>query len=230
MGVLDDQASTSVVDSLLQRLSDHSSPLNQPDGVKLAASGELRGSNPGLPNDNSSNGSVPITPGTEEFVVTPSTEPETQPVVIDAVDLRRLKNELEDARNEVARMNQELHTTHQIKSTFDHAIGQSSEADYYYKGDVTEQTISHLQSKFNASTRPGFGRQESWPTQDDVASEKSDAKSFNGQAIWGNAVRQQQYPPMNGWGASMQQQNLGPIQVCASTSRYTTLWSRPVRL
>lgn len=95
-----------------------------------------------------------MTPATDEF-------PDAQAIIVDAVELQRLKSELQEARNEVARMNQELHTTHHIKSTFD-AISQSSEPDYYYKGDVTEQTISQLQNRFNASTRPGCGRQDSW--------------------------------------------------------------------
>jgi hypothetical protein len=104
-------------------------------------------------------------------------------------------------------MNQELHTTHLTKSTLDH-IGQSSEADYnHYNGDVTEQTISQLQNRFNASTRSGR------PLQEDALSEKSDTKSFGtGPAIWGNGARQppamnnntpmgQQYPAtMTAWG------------------------------
>ncbi|KAF2730524.1 ARM repeat-containing protein [Polyplosphaeria fusca] len=123
--------------------------------------------------DSSSTESVPITPATAEFTVTPTTEPDTNGVVVNAGELLKLKQELEDARNEVARMNQELHTTHLTKSTLDHAIGQPSEPAYnYYKGEVSEQTISQLQNKFNASTRPSFGRQESWP-QDDNLSEKS---------------------------------------------------------
>jgi hypothetical protein len=139
--------------------------------------------------------------------MTPTTDPDS--VVVDVSDLQKLKSELEHARNEVARMNQELHTTHLTKSTLDH-IGQSSETDYnYYNGDVTEQTISQLQNKFNASTRTNYSR----PLQEDTFSEKSDTKSFGtGQAIWGNGARQptavnnnapmgQQYPAaMNAWG------------------------------
>jgi hypothetical protein len=191
------------VDSLLQRLSEHSSsPLTNVDS-----------SNPGQRNqyDHSSNGSVPITPATDEFH-------DTQAIVFDAIELQRLRAELQEARSEVARMNQELHTTHQIKSTFDHAMGQGSEAEYYYKGEISEQTISQLQNRFNASTRPNVGRQESWSlAPEDSLSERGDIKSF-GQAIWGNGARPAQYPVVtNTWGVSVNAntQDLGhsPVRV-----------------
>ncbi|KAF2121253.1 armadillo-type protein [Lophiotrema nucula] len=205
----EDQAS--VVDSLLQRLSEHSSPYDQKNG-KTASVAEMENAkhNGTKDFDNSSNESVPITPATDNFVATPTTEPDSHPIVVDSAELHQLKRELENARNEVHRMNQELHTTHLTKSTLDQTVGQSSEADYnYYKGEVTEQTISQLQSKFNASTRPGYGRQESWPLPEDALSDKSDnvsTKGFAGQAIWGNGMRQptgmtasigQQYPNSN---------------------------------
>jgi len=168
---------------------------------------------------------------------------ESGSTVVEVSELMKLKSELEDARSEVIRVNQLLHTNHLTKSTPDH-ISQPSEADYnYLKGDVTEQTISQLQSKFNASTRPKYGRHESWPLQEDAPSEKSDSKPFgNGQAIWGNGIRQpaiinnnaavgQQYPNvLNSWGndssrsffgnnMSMNAQSFGPIQ---SQSRPST--------
>ncbi|KAF2182802.1 ARM repeat-containing protein [Zopfia rhizophila CBS 207.26] len=209
---------TSVVDELMQRLSEHPAA-HQHSNNKMIVAGDMENGNlnpPAKDYDTSSSGSVPITPATDKFTTTPTTEPDAHPVLVDATELQKLKKELEDARNEVARMNQELHTTHLTKSTLDHAIGQSSEADYnYYKGDVTEQTISQLQNKFNASTRPNFCRQESWPLQEDTLSDKSDSLStkpfVNGQTIWANGARQQavlnnnaqmgqQYPPaMNNW-------------------------------
>jgi hypothetical protein len=181
------------VDSLLQRLSEESSsPL---EGAKTSSTAPKE-------YENSSNGSVPITPATDTFSDTV--------VVIDAGELQRLKSELAESKNVVARMNHELQSTHQIKSTFDQAIGQSSDTDYYFKGDVSEQTISQLQNKFNASTRlPAVTRQESWPSQEDHQSEKGDVKPF-GQAIWNNGARQSQYG--NGWGMNMSTQDFGPVQ------------------
>ncbi|KAF2660251.1 ARM repeat-containing protein [Lophiostoma macrostomum CBS 122681] len=187
----------SVVDSLLQRLSEQSPT----ELRKLGVTNEYDNSS------NGSHGSVPITPATEEFSPTPNTEPDSA-VVVNAAMLQKLQTELAEARSEVVRMNEELHTTHQIKSTFDHAISQTETADYY-KGDVTEQTISQLQNKLNASTRPAYGRHDSW--QDDTLSEKSDTKPFD-QGIWGNGARQPYAPPMNGWGANTNAHGFGPIQ------------------
>ncbi|PSN67819.1 ARM repeat-containing protein [Corynespora cassiicola Philippines] len=131
---LDEQDEPSVVDTLLQRLSEQSAPHEVYE---------------------SSTSSNPITPATtDEFIRTPSTDMDT--VLIDATELKKMRAELIEARNEVARMNQELHTNHVTKSTLDH-LGQSSEADYNYVDDITEQTITQLQNKFNASTRSTYG-------------------------------------------------------------------------
>ncbi|KAF2688754.1 ARM repeat-containing protein [Lentithecium fluviatile CBS 122367] len=124
----------SVVDSLLQRLNERSSPQDQ---------------------YGSSNGSIPITPATDEFKPsTPMTEPDA--VVVGLSEFQKLKNELQHAKNEVARMNQEIHSTHVARSTVEH-LGQASEADYAYTDDVSEHTLTQLQNKFNAATRTGYG-------------------------------------------------------------------------
>ncbi|PVH94720.1 ARM repeat-containing protein [Periconia macrospinosa] len=124
----------SIVDSLLQRLNERSSPDN--------AYG-------------SSNGSFPITPATDEHARnTPTTEPES--VVVAAADLKKLQAELQEARSEVARIGQELHSSHVAKSTVDH-LGQVSDTDYNYNDEITEQTISQLQKNFNAANRSGLG-------------------------------------------------------------------------
>lgn len=132
------------MDSLLQRLNDRSSPLDA---------------------YNSSSGSIPITPATEEFASTPGTDVHPSLLVVDASELEKLKLELRDARNEVNRMNQEIHSQHVARSTMEH-LSQSSEADYSYTGDVTEQTLTQLQNKFNASTRTasGWGNEPARPS------------------------------------------------------------------
>ena len=123
-----------LVDTLLQRLNERSSPH------------DLFGS--------SSNGSFPLTPATDEYMTgTPNTE--SGPTFVDSAELRKLKAELNEARNEVARMNQELHSTHVAKSTVEH-LSQSSEADYAYSEEVTEQTLAQLQNKFNAASRTSY--------------------------------------------------------------------------
>ncbi|KAF2742165.1 ARM repeat-containing protein [Sporormia fimetaria CBS 119925] len=182
----------SVMDTLLQHIEQATSPHNtgSSNTGSNATSKEY---------ENSSNNSVPITPATDEFA--------DSVVVIPAAELQRLKAELQEKTDEVARTQQELHTTHQLKSTFEHAVGQSTDTDYYYKGEVTEQAISQLQNRFNASTRPMFGRQDTWPLPDDEVSEKGEVKPF-GQAIWNNGNRQYH----NGWGAGMNTQGFGSLQ------------------
>ncbi|KAF2854975.1 ARM repeat-containing protein [Plenodomus tracheiphilus IPT5] len=128
---MDAHEESAVMDSLLQRLNGRSSP---PETY------------------NSSSGSVPITPATDEFALTPSTELDASLLLVEASELQKLKLELQDARNEVDRMNQEMHSQHVARSTMEH-LSQSSEADYSFQGDVTEQTLTQLQNKFNASTR-----------------------------------------------------------------------------
>ncbi|OCK80275.1 ARM repeat-containing protein [Lepidopterella palustris CBS 459.81] len=213
--------SESIMDSLMARLSEQSTLLNKQ--AKVMAGTDLDNSNnlnpPAGDYDTSSSGSVPITPASDKFITTPTTDPDMSSVMSDPVELLRLKQELEAAKNKIARMDQELHASRITKSTLDQAMGTPSEADYHhYKGDITEQTISKLQSALNASTRPNAGRQESWPPQEDTRSETSEALStapFNrGQAIWGSGMRPgfglsvpppmpQQYPvPTNSWTAN----------------------------
>lgn len=76
-------------------------------------------------------------------------------IVVDANDYQKIKQELQEARNEINRMNQEMHSQQVARATMDH-LTQSSESDYSYAGDVTEQTLTQLQNKFNATTRASF--------------------------------------------------------------------------
>lgn len=131
------------MDSLLQRLNGRSSPPDQ---------------------YNSSNGSVPITPATDEFASTPPSSLDNSVLLVDAFELQKLKAELEEAKSEVHRMNQEMHSHQVARSTMDH-LSQASDTDYNYAGDVTEQTLTQLQNKFNASTRNlSWGNESARPT------------------------------------------------------------------
>src|SRR3954463_9419641 len=90
---------SAVMDSLMQRLNGHSPPLDP---------------------YSSSSGSVPITPATDEFASTPPTEIDNSIVLVEAGDLQKLKLELQEARNEVNRVNQEMHSQHVARSTMEH--------------------------------------------------------------------------------------------------------------
>ena len=91
-------------------------------------------------------------------------------------ELLRLKQELLAANSKIALQEQELAQTRVIKHTLDQALGPPSEADFSGR-EITEQTLSHLQSAFNASN-PTYGSfQDSWSTQEDSQSDVSDALS-----------------------------------------------------
>ena len=91
-------------------------------------------------------------------------------------ELLRLKQELLAANSKIALQEQELAHTRVIKHTLDQALGPPSEADFGGR-EITEQTIAHLQSAFNASNHP-FGQfQDAWNAQDDSQSDISDALS-----------------------------------------------------
>ncbi|USP80842.1 hypothetical protein yc1106_08116 [Curvularia clavata] len=128
----DEQA---VVDAMLLRFNRHSPP-NDPY--------------------NSASGSMSMTPTTEDYASTPPTEMDNSVVLVEAVELQKLKLELQEARNEVNRVNQEMHSQNVARSTMEH-LSQSSEADHGYPEEVTEQTLASLQSRFNASTRSNYG-------------------------------------------------------------------------
>jgi len=95
------------------------------------------------------------------------------------VELVRLQQQLLAAKSKIALQEQELAQTRVIKHTLDQALGPPSEADFGGR-EITEQTISHLQSAFNASN-PAFGQfQDAWNSQEDSQSDISDALSAGG--------------------------------------------------
>ncbi|KAJ5635444.1 uncharacterized protein N7484_008757 [Penicillium longicatenatum] len=95
------------------------------------------------------------------------------------VELVQLQQQLLAANSKIALQEQELAQTRVIKHTLDQALGPPSEADFGGR-EITEQTISHLQSAFNASN-PAFGQfQDTWNSQEDSQSDISDALSAEG--------------------------------------------------
>lgn len=102
-------------------------------------------------------------------------------ILVDATELQKLRAELQDAKNEVTRMNQEMHSHLVARSTMDH-LSQSSEADYSYAGEVTEQTLAQLQNNFNASTRvnDGWGNE---PSRSAFGVNNSFGSQYQGQVV-----------------------------------------------
>ncbi|KAF9883032.1 hypothetical protein FE257_004315 [Aspergillus nanangensis] len=94
----------------------------------------------------------------------------------DTSEVFRLKQELLAANSKIALQEQELAQTRVIKHTLDQALGPPSESDFTGR-EFTDQTISSLQSAFNASN-PSFNQdQDGWNAQDDFQSDISDALS-----------------------------------------------------
>ena len=108
---------------------------------------------------------------------------------IDATEMMRVKQELEAAKSVINRQEQELAETRTLKQTIDQAMGPPSEVDFGAAADVSETTIGHLQSAFNASARP-FTSQASvsgaWAGQDDHRQDYGRVAS--GRGIWNNAT------------------------------------------
>jgi hypothetical protein len=110
-------------------------------------------------------GSLPITPVTDGYNISPPLMTSSDPsVLISAMELMNMKGELKAAKDEIARLNQESHSHHVARSTIEH-LGQGSEADYGCFGEVTEQTLAQLQNNFNASTRPSYAASNSFGSQ-----------------------------------------------------------------
>ncbi|KIW57974.1 hypothetical protein PV05_02528 [Exophiala xenobiotica] len=139
--------------------------------------------------DDRSSGSGICVPTTESFG---GAKPATQPAVgkVDLAEMMRVKQELEAAKSVISRQEQELAETRSLKHTMDQAMGPPSEADFGTPNDITEQTIGHLQSAFNASARPFTSRNDTWVAQEAQRQEHADAVSTanfgRGRGIWNN--------------------------------------------
>ena len=142
-----------------------------------------------------SSGSDLFTPATESFdALSAGDTSEAAAARADAEEILRVKQELAAAKSVITRQEQELSETRNLKHTMDQAIGPPSEVDFGNRTDITEQTISHLQSAFNASARPFTSRNNSsWHPQEDSRSDNSDALSAGSynraRGIWNHTTQ-----------------------------------------
>ncbi|KIV92840.1 hypothetical protein PV10_04104 [Exophiala mesophila] len=110
----------------------------------------------------------------------------------DAAEIARVKQELEDARSLISRQAQELAETRTLKQTMDQAMGPPSEiGDTGSCNEISEHTIGHLQSTFNASAHPFTSNADHWPMHGNVQvhQELSEPLAGNfgrGRGIWQN--------------------------------------------
>lgn len=128
-----------------------------------------------------------VTPATTAPALTLTETTNPYPQEDRTVELLRLRQELLAANSKIAIQEQELAQTRVIKHTLDQALGPPSEADFGSR-EITEQTISHLQNAFNASSSAFTQFQDAWGAQDDSQSDVSDPLSTGAynrsRALW----------------------------------------------
>ena len=194
-----DEMQPGSMDSLLAKLSEQQALL-----AKQKATLPTKGHDESHTKEGSSASSTLLTPASESFSHTNTAnaaKDEDDKLHIEASEMARLKKELDDAKDQIARQKQELDQTRVIKHTFDQAMGPPSEVALSPKTDVTEPT-----NVFMTSNRPLGTVQGHWRNED-ARSDGSDVVSpFNAvPSAWSGSSR----PNFNatlqsdsGWGQS----------------------------
>jgi hypothetical protein len=147
-------------------------------------------------NEDRSSASEPFTPATDSFDVISRGDPqEPEYNHLDIQEMVRVKQELAAAKSVINRQEQELAESRNLKHTIDQAIGPASEVDFGNRGEMTEDTIHHLQGAFNATARP-FTARADWHPNEDTRSDNSETLSAGGynrgRGIW-NGTNQPAY-------------------------------------
>ncbi|MCJ1424169.1 hypothetical protein MMC29_002056 [Sticta canariensis] len=193
------------MNDLLAKLSEQQILLEkQKNALTPASDQEVQGQN-----GDSSSSSVLLTPGTERFSVTESTDgnDDDETLKLDVEEMARLKKELDAAKDQIARQKQELDQTRGNIHTLGQATSSSSHRDLSVNNDAGERPLTTGVASFNGGGRPIGLRPEHWPMNEDARSDSSDAMSpsaFNtAQNMWSASTR----PTFNtGASASVNQQ------------------------
>lgn len=222
------------MDSLLAKLSEQQALLTKQKTILLS-----KGDDESHRNEGSSASSALLTPASESFSYTNTAntaKDEDDTLSIEASEMARLKKELDDAKNQIARQKQELDQTRVIKHTFDQAMGPPSEVALSPRTDVTDPT-----SAFMTSNRPIGTVQGNWRNED-ARSDGSDVVGpFNAVPnAWSGSSRPSfnaAIQPDSGWGQpgprSWGQRALGntlppPVLVSQQPSMQQRNYSVPV--
>ncbi|RMD40059.1 hypothetical protein DV735_g5080, partial [Chaetothyriales sp. CBS 134920] len=169
------------IEKILSSLNEQTRALNAQE-KELRANSKVSGNH--RPSDEMA-GFATHTPATKGYTgVVHTNSRGSEPAKVDTSEMRRIKKELEAAKSVISRQEQELAETRNLKHTMDQAIGSSSELDFGAHGDISEQTIGHLQSAFNASARPFTSRSSAWRSGDDSLSEFSVGSFPGARGIW----------------------------------------------
>lgn len=170
------------LNKLLTNLNGHNTVLKK-QGLDLKDESDSDGPKDG----DRSSGSELFTPATESFdVISAGDQGE-------AAEILRVKQELAAAKSMISRQEQELAETRKLKHTMDQAMGPPSEADFSHHDDLTDRTINHLHSAFNAAARPFTSQSDPWNPQEDTRSDNSDPMSAGGynrgRGFWNNPTQ-----------------------------------------
>ena len=168
------------LEKLLTNFSDPNKALKKKDSTDGAAAEPKKAS------DHSSGSDQATTDSYGMVSCTGSQESDaTKP---DSAEILRMKQELEAAKSVISRQEQELAESRTLKHTMDQAMGPASEIDFGGPNEISQSTIGHLQSAFNATARPFTARTTGWRSQDDSRSDQSDfsAGSYPPRGIWNN--------------------------------------------
>ena len=191
MPITKNDMSPESMNNLLAKLSEQQILLEkQKNALTPAMDQEAQGHN-----GDSSSSSVLLTPATERFSVTESVDEENDDdtLKLDAVEMARLKKELDAAKDQIARQKQELDQTRGNGFALGRTGTSSSNRDLNTKIDASERPSTSGAASFNAGVRPIGTRHDHWPLTEDARSDSSDAMSprvFNTtQNMWSASSR-----------------------------------------
>ena len=96
----------------------------------------------------------------------------------DAAEMLRVRQELAAAKSVINRQEKELAESRTIQHTMDKSMGPNSDADFSARRDVTDSSIGHMQSAFNATARPFTARNNTWMATEETRSDNTDSFSI----------------------------------------------------
>ncbi len=126
-----------------------------------------------------------LTPATETFARSNTGSEQGRTARAEAAEMARLKKELDDAKNQIARQKQELDQSRVIKHTFDQAMGPPSDA-------ALSPPVEHFNNSYPANSR------QAWGPLDDARSEVSEYKLPTN--LWSSNRARDTLQPDTSWG------------------------------
>lgn len=192
----EDEMEPGSMDSLLAKLSEQQALLAKQKTILPKGDDESQAK------EGSSASSTLLTPASESFSYANTAniaKDQDDTLRIEGSEMARLKKELDEAKDQIARQKQELDQTRVIKHTFDQAMGPPSEVALSPRTDITDPTNAFLTSNRPLGTVQGHWRNE------DARSDGSDVVGpFNAVPnAWSGSSRPSfnaALQPDSGWG------------------------------